>query len=145
MSDDKVTSLSGFIDRVQTIRQKWDVPAHKEIWFRGEAEEFGSRLRPKLYRTLKGGSLKPAPELLEIENQLYEYFQHCGNSLCDTPLEETYLDWDWYFLMQHHGGLTRLLDWSDGALVALHFALRDKRRDDTEDAVVYLLESYQVQ
>ena len=46
--------------------------------------------------------------------------------------------------MQHHGAPTRFLDWSDGGLVALHFALREKRRDDTKDAVVYVLESYQV-
>jgi len=33
--------------------------------------------------------------------------------------------WEWYFLMQHYGAPTRLLDWSDGALVlvALYFAL----------------------
>jgi FRG domain len=145
MSDDKVTSLSEFIDCVRAIRQDWNVPPHRELWFRGEAEEYDSLLRPKLYRPLKGGTLRPVTELLEIENQLYEYFQHCGSSLCDTPLEEDYQDWDWYFLMQHHGAPTRLLDWSDGALIALHFALRDKPRDDAKDAVVYVVESYQLQ
>src|SRR5260370_33341611 len=54
-------------------------------------------------------------------------------------------DWDWdtYFLMQHHNGPTRLLDWSDGALMALHFALRNKA-DDSYDARVYVLESYRL-
>jgi hypothetical protein len=46
-------------------------------------------------------------------------------------------DWDWdsYFLMQHHEGPTRLLDWSDGALIALHFALRNKRHDNKDARV----------
>jgi FRG domain len=33
---------------------------------------------------------------------------------------------DSYLLMQHHNGPTRLLDWSDSAVMALHLALRDK-------------------
>jgi hypothetical protein len=133
------------MNRVRELREEWKVPPNKELWFRGETEKYQTRLRPKLYRPAGGRSLKPSAELLEIESDLYEYFQHCGSSLCDTPLKQNSREWDWYFLMQHHGGPTRLLDWSDGALIALHFAVRDKRREDVGDAVVHVLEPDQMQ
>jgi hypothetical protein len=47
--------------------------------------------------------------------------------------------WDWYFLMQHCGAPTRLLDWTEGALLALYFAIRDARR---VDAAVWVLDPW---
>jgi hypothetical protein len=54
-------------------------------------------------------------------------------------------DWDWYFLMQHHGVPTRILDWSDGALVGLHFAVRvPPVGPPPEHALVFVLEPYRL-
>ena len=137
MSDDEsitVTSLGEFIDRVHKIRNDWRIPEHKELWFRGEGERHDtSLLRPNLYRPPKGKAMQSIPDLLNIECDLYDDFQRCGAQLCNERLEEAYLEWDWYYLMQHHNAPTRLLDWSDGALIALHFALRNKTKDALRD------------
>jgi len=74
-------------------------------------------------------------ETLKIENDLYDEFRRNAVVRSDEKTSEEDWDWDSYFLMQHHNGPTRLLDWSDGALMALHFALRNKA-DDAHDARV---------
>jgi hypothetical protein len=53
--------------------------------------------------------------------------------------------WEWYFLMQHYKAPTRLLDWSDAALVGLYFATsqRGGKNDKyTGDAAVYMLDPW---
>ncbi len=144
MPEDKIRSLGDFVTRVREIREYWRLPPHKELWFRGEGKKHETLLRPKLYRAPEGRSMKPVSELLEIEDSLYDDFVRCGIQLCEERLEEQDRDWDWYFLMQHHGAPTRLLDWSDGALSALHFALQNKSNRDTADAQVYVLEPYRL-
>jgi|RhiMetdeSRZDD1v2_1073273.scaffolds.fasta_scaffold515039_2 FRG domain len=142
MPERKVTSLSEFIERVGKLREWWRVREHKELWFRGESEKYATFLRPELYRPRKGLDLKPIPELLDIEMNLYEHFQRCAFQLLNEGIPDEYYSWDSYFLMQHHGAPTRLLDWSDGALIALHFAVRNKAKDDLcpKDPLVYVLE-----
>ena len=145
MPANKVTSLSGYVERVREYRQFWRRPEHKELWFRGEEQKHETFLLPKLYRPVKGRTMKPVPEILEIENDLYEEFQHSGFQLSNEKIEDE--DWDWYFLMEHHGAPTRLLDWSDGALMALHFALWPRERKETieADPLVYVLEPDRLQ
>lgn len=138
---DKVRSLGGFTGQVCDIRVDWSIPDDKELWFRGEKRDYGeTRLRPVLYRPPKNRSLKPIPDLLKIEDGLFAAFQRCNPQLSDGPIED---DFDGYLLMQHHGGPTRLLDWSDGSLMALHFALRNKQGDDS-DSKVYVLDPYRL-
>jgi hypothetical protein len=47
-------------------------------------------------------------------------------------------DKGWYFLMQHYGAPTRLLDWTDGALLALSFSVRELKRP--RDVSVWILD-----
>ena len=88
--------------------------------------------------------LKSIQELLKVEYDLYERFQRCCHQFHGEVVNDDDWGWDSYFLMQHHGAPTRLLDWSDGALIALHFAIRNNSKGDEEDAVVYVLEPYRL-
>ncbi len=143
MSDNEARTLSAFIAYVRVLRDTWRVESHKELWFRGEGKPHPtSVLRPKLYRPRSDAALRPFPELLKIEYDLHEAFQHGAVQLLEWAEDENW-NWNSYFLMQHHEAPTRLLDWSDGALIALHFALRNKD-NDKEGAIVYVLEPYRM-
>lgn len=138
---EKITTLGGFLDYVRDECRGWwwRLADDKELWFRGESQDHqNTLLRPELYRPRKGRALKAIDDLLDIESALYEEFQRCADQFRGEALDREYWDWDSYFLLQHHGGATRLLDWSDGALMALHFAVRNPH--DETDAFVYILE-----
>jgi hypothetical protein len=135
-------SADKLLAAVRRIRQEWKLPEHKELWFRAEdAKHFDTRLQPKLYRPAKGKPRKSVKELLGIEDDCNSEFWRCADQLCESKIEND-ADWDWYFLSQHHGVPTRLLDWSDGALVALHFAVRSKVAPVETGATLYVLDPY---
>jgi hypothetical protein len=140
MPEAKITTLGDFTKRVGQCRKQWNLDSHphKELWFRGESTKYETPLCPELYRPVRKGLNNPIALLIKMENDLYEEFQRCAVQLSNEKRAEDE-DWDSYFLMRHHGAPTRLLDWSDGALIALHFALRGKREDEG-DPVIYVLE-----
>lgn len=50
--------------------------------------------------------------------------------------------WNNYFLMQHYGLSTRLLDWTESALVAIYFAVKDDNKKD--DAKIWILDPHKL-
>lgn len=134
-----VQSLGQFMETVQTHRDNWPRHVHKELWFRGESRsyvKYGTFLHPVLYRP----KTEPISKILAKERELYQDFMRCAVQLADGKADSEDWDWDAYFLMRHHSAPTQLLDWSDGALIALHFAIQCRDKDDETDAVVYVLE-----
>src|SRR5690606_21093468 len=49
-------------------------------------------------------------------------------------------DFEWLTLLQHYGALTRVLDWTENAIVAAFFAVTDKNEaDEKKPGSLYIL------
>lgn len=103
-------------------------------WFRGESKEH-KLLIPKLYRGISENQILQA---LKKEKQYFQEFRRRAISLVDG-IDKNDL-WTWYFLIQHYGGPTRLLDWTSNATVALFMALNSSQ-SRKDNPVVYLMAS----
>jgi len=100
------------------------------VWFRGQPNLDWSLL-PNIARPLEG---KPDGLMDQELAAIKRFKQNADAFLNRVPRDE----WEWIFLMQHHRGLTRLLDWTESPLVALYFALGEGHED--EDAVIWCLD-----
>jgi len=115
--DEKISSLEEFTKRVLEEYTIWNTKHFP--WFRGEPES-NQPLLPRLYR--EGHN----------EDQLLQNFRIKAPALGDVPPRSEHTE-QWLFLAQHIRLPTRLLDWTESALVALYFALQ------TKEPVVWML------
>lgn len=138
----EVESVQQFVSLIDRLRTKAHLRRDRELWFRAEDMRFRrTKLRPKLYRPRPSGKMKSVNALLRIEDDLYEEFTRCATQLCDLKVDPGW-DFEWYFLMQHHGAATRLLDWTDSGLTALYFAVRDKPNNPDSGSIVYVVDPH---
>ena len=119
----EANDITGFLGHVQEIRKCWfDGEDAIGPWFRGH-QKADWLLKPKLYRDRNYGQVAE----MNVEDEIREEFIKRAPILCETLPDgsEERTEWEWYFIMQHFGTPTRLLDWTEGALIALYFAVRN--------------------
>lgn len=92
------------------------------LFFRGESKNYNYQI-PSLYRKLAW---------IKNENKILNY----NKILSPESLGKEDTVFDNITILQHHGGVTRILDITSNALIALYFAVSN---DKDEDGFVYLV------
>lgn len=117
-----VRNIPDYIHSITELKTK-----HNKLWFRGHAS-VDYALQPTVYRT---------PYTWKNELPLLHQFKARAARFIDSPPTT---DIEWLFIMQHHSTPTRLLDWSENALVSLAFATQYRSDASAgKDATVWCL------
>jgi hypothetical protein len=131
-TETSIESISAFSDCVNYV---WNIKwrdgrnkLHKKYpqyieeefpWFRGVCD-IKHDLIPGLYWLFKSKNKK---QIINIAEDIREEFRRRGEHF-PSEFHRELEDGEWYQLMRHYAAPTRLLDWTEGALIALYFAIR---------------------
>lgn len=123
-NDRNIQSVGDFITELRNTTQ------NGLVWFRGQT----NATWPLLPNIARPTEANPDGLMNQELPAIKRFKQNADAFLARVPRD----DWEWIFLMQHHRGLTRLLDWTESPLVALYFALGMTLEES--DAVVWCLD-----
>ena len=144
---EKITSLEGFLKITGPWQRRQQFPLGGEgflgqLWYRGVNEQFPTQV-PGVYRPdfmLRAGQIKANEDhedkSLRLEREMLSQFRTAGAAILNPEkLVET------YFIAQHFGLPTRLLDWSTNPLAALFFACDG---EPGKDGVVFAMDARKI-
>lgn len=129
----EVGTLSEFVSIISEEHKR----LNRTFWFRGQSKEYnpitknGYKLVPSIFRD------KYSPDPLYYESIFLNSFKARAITNIET-IPRT--DLEWMFLMQHYDLPTRLLDWSEQAMIALLFAVNNHSEALNQDAIVWVLD-----
>jgi hypothetical protein len=146
----KINSVSEYVERIVEKTISTTEPTDTEIfWFRGEGStKFKTPLVPNIYRNIIESSGKAgnpnytSNKIRTIERNISSEFKRRSQRFISLKGIDNTL-WNRYFLMQHYGINTRLLDWTENALLALFFAIHDNSFEK-DDSIVWILNPFKL-
>lgn len=120
-----ITSFEQYITSVHKLTNSWG----GYLWFRGVDNAKYSPMPALFWRKLQ------TEESSLVHDFLVAYKGILGSQTLNA--------WELYFLMQHHGLPTRLLDWTKSPLIALYFAL-ERNPDYNGTRAVWVIDPQQL-
>ena len=117
----EIHSVNEYITRIEEITDE-SKPNYK-MWYRGQNANYS--LLPGVFRRKKNMEYK--------ENFIIRAFNGAYENYCEHISTEA----EKFSFMQHYGIPTRLLDWTESALIALFFAVNEENEKD--DYTVWVL------
>ena len=127
--DRPVRDLPALLERLEEDERNLPGRRRPVIWFRGQARA-ADGLVPSFHQ-----------RNMAIADEIYmmNLFKQSAHELIQG--QAPFSEWEWMFLMRHHGLPSRLLDWTENPLVGLYFAARTPEGTRANGALWCLLPS----